>query len=144
MRALLDVNVLVAILDSNHTFHARAHSWLKAEKKIAWASCPLTENGVLRIMSNPGYDPVRKHSLQQLAAQLRIFIEKTDHEFWEDKLSMLNDSVFALDYTYSYRHLTDSYLLALATVNQGCFVTFDQSIILSWVKGATADKLKMI
>ncbi len=144
MRALLDINVMIALLDSNHAFYSRAHSWWKAEKKVSWASCPITENGVLRIMSGTGYDPVRKYTLMQLTTQLRVFVEKTDHEFWEDNVSMLDDSVFASDNIYGSRQLTDSYLLGLATFNNGCFVTFDRGVVLASAKDATADNIKVI
>ena len=55
MRALLDVNLLIALLDPDHVFHERAHDWWEANRSAGWASCPLTENGVVRVMSNPNY-----------------------------------------------------------------------------------------
>jgi predicted nucleic acid-binding protein len=55
MHALLDVNVLIALLDSDHVHHARARAWLKENIRHGWASCPLTQNGCIRIMSQPGY-----------------------------------------------------------------------------------------
>ena len=55
MRALLDVNVLIALLDSDHLHHGRARGWLKENIKHGWASCPLTQNGCIRIMSQTGY-----------------------------------------------------------------------------------------
>jgi hypothetical protein len=51
MRALLDVNVLIALLDAGHMHHARATHWLGQEIENGWASCPLTQNGCLRIMA---------------------------------------------------------------------------------------------
>ena len=50
MRALLDVNLLIALLDPDQVFHERAHDWWEANRSAGWASCPLTENGVVRIM----------------------------------------------------------------------------------------------
>ncbi len=55
MRALLDVNVLIALLDQDHIFHEVAMGWLETEIRHGWASCPITQNGCIRIMSNPGY-----------------------------------------------------------------------------------------
>ena len=55
MRALLDVNVLIALLDSDHTSHAVAFSWFKHHAGGGWASCPITQNGCIGIMANPGY-----------------------------------------------------------------------------------------
>ncbi|TLZ12344.1 MAG: hypothetical protein E6K34_17875 [Gammaproteobacteria bacterium] len=55
MRALLDVNVLIALLDSDHTLHGTAMSWFAKHAREGWASCPITQNGCVRIMSNPSY-----------------------------------------------------------------------------------------
>ena len=54
-RALLDVNVLIALLDADHLHHARAAAWLADNIKAGWASCAITQNGCVRIMSQPGY-----------------------------------------------------------------------------------------
>ena len=44
-----------ALLDSDHLHHVRARAWLKENIKAGWASCPLTQNGRIPIMSQPGY-----------------------------------------------------------------------------------------
>lgn len=51
MRALLDVNVLVALLDTDHVHHRPAAAWLEAYLKHGWASCAITQNGGIRILS---------------------------------------------------------------------------------------------
>ena len=143
MRALLDVNVIIALLDSKHVFHRRAHSWWATNGKIGWASCPLTENAVVRIMSNPNYDRLHRFSIGDLIGQLRDFIQKTDHQFWADDISILNNSLFEVDRIHSPKQITDLYLLALATKHGGRLVTFDQNISLSAVKGARAENLSV-
>ena len=55
MRALLDVNFLIALLDAGHIHHQRARQWLEQEIENGWVSCPLTQNGCLRIMAQPSY-----------------------------------------------------------------------------------------
>ena len=55
MRALLEVNVLIALLDGAHVGHTTASAWLAREVRQGWASCPLTQNGCVRIMSQPAY-----------------------------------------------------------------------------------------
>jgi predicted nucleic acid-binding protein len=55
MRALLDVNVLIALFDGGHAMHRRAMDWMEREAGAGWASCPITQNGVLRAMSQPGH-----------------------------------------------------------------------------------------
>ncbi len=58
-RYLLDVNVLIALIDANHVHHDRAHQWFAAEGVHAWATCATTENGLLRIVGNPRYRPIK-------------------------------------------------------------------------------------
>ena len=53
LASLLDVNVLVALFDPDHVHHEAAHVWFAATRGAGWATCPLTENGVVRVLSNP-------------------------------------------------------------------------------------------
>ena len=75
MRALLDVNVLIALLDSAHIHHAQTMTWLSGNITSGWASCPLTQNGCIRIMSQPGYPnaraPVKRDRPAPIAARRR-------------------------------------------------------------------------
>ena len=74
MRALLDVNVLIALLDSDHTSHAVALGWFTENAREGWASCPITQNGCVRIMSNPGYPNALP--IQSAASLLRRFVKQ--------------------------------------------------------------------
>ena len=133
MQALLDINVIIALLDPDHAFHERAHDWWAKNSKHGWASCPLTENGVVRIMSNPAYSRNTRFMPGDLISRLRQFASQTDHEFWPDNLSLCDEKYFITSQIHSSRHLTDIYLLALATQHRGRLATFDQSILLSAV-----------
>jgi hypothetical protein len=141
MRALLDVNFIIALLDPDHAFHERAHAWWAANVKRGWASCPLTENGVVRIMSNPNYTGKARFTPADLIGRLRTFAAQSNHEFWPDDLSLRDEKIFVADRIHSSRQLTDLYLLALATKQQGRLVTFDQGIPLSSVRQAKAANL---
>ncbi len=141
MRALLDVNLLIALLDASHAFHQRAHAWWAAEQGSGWASCPLTENGVIRIMTLPAYSAVRRFTVEELVGALNGFIANSDHEFWTDELTLRDASLFATDRIHGGRQLTDLYLLALAVRRKGRLATFDQHIPLSAVKKATHRQL---
>ena len=141
MRGLLDVNVIIALLDPDHAFHERAHAWWAANGKRGWASCPLTENGVVRIMSHPGYSQVMRFTPGELIALLRQFEAESDHEFWADELSLCDEKIFVAERIHGSRQLTDVYLLALAVANQGRLVTFDHGIPLSGVQNARAENL---
>jgi uncharacterized protein len=136
MRALLDVNVLIALLDSDHSLHARATEWFASHARAGWASCPITENGCMRIMSHPGYPnalPVRAIVERLAAATTSNF-----HEFWPDDISLLDEERVDATRIHGPRQLTDLYLLALAVRHGGRFVTFDHSVSVEAIKGAKA------
>ncbi|HWJ56793.1 MAG TPA: hypothetical protein VNR90_11235, partial [Vicinamibacterales bacterium] len=51
--ALLDVNLLVALFDPDHVHHDISHDWFAEQRGVGWATCPLTENGLVRVLSSP-------------------------------------------------------------------------------------------
>jgi hypothetical protein len=144
MRALLDVNIVIALLDPDHAFHERAHEWWAAQAKSGWASCPIVENGVVRIMSHPGYSPGARFTPGDLISRLRTFATQTNHEFWPDDVSLRDGKLFLAERIHSSRQLTDLYLLALAAKHAGRLATFDQAISISAVRGAKAESLCVI
>ena len=143
MRSLLDVNVLLALLDTDHAFHQRAHVWWRGEKP-AWASCPLTENGFLRVMSSVNYSQSRKFTVGEQAAQFRSFAESTAHSFWPDSISLGDQRHFCHEKILSSQQLTDVYLLGLAVENNGRLVTFDRHITLACVVNAKPQNLLVL
>jgi uncharacterized protein len=136
MRALLDVNVLIALLDAGHTSHQSALQWFAAHAASGWASCPITQNGCLRILSHQGYPNAR--SVHEVAQRLRDVTANRVHAFWPDDVSLLDESTIDSRRVHGPRQLKDVYLLALAVKRGGRFVTFDQSIAIEAVRGATA------
>lgn len=141
MRSLLDVNFVIALLDPDHIFQGKAHQWWSINRDSGWASCPLTENGVVRIMSAPGYSGKMRFTPNDMIGRVRDFIDKSDHEFWPDEISLLDEKIFAADRIHTPKQITDLYLLALATKHHGQLVTFEQSIHLSAVTGAKTENL---
>ena len=144
MRALLDVNVVIALLDPDHAFHERAHAWWAAQAKSGWASCPIVENGVVRIMSHPSYSQGARFTPGDLISRLRTFATQTNHEFWPDDVSLRDGKLFTAERIHSSRQLTDLYLLALATQHAGKLATFDRSIPIFAVCSAKAENLCVI
>ena len=131
MAALLDVNVLIALLEPNHIHHDIAHDWFGDQRQGNWASCPLTQNGFIRIISQRNYGyPMTTASA---AAALAAFIAETDHEFWPDSISLLDLSHCDATRLASAGQLTDTYLLALAKANGGQLVTLDARLIVNAV-----------
>ena len=144
MRALLDVNVLIALLDPDHVFHERGHQWWKSNAQSGWASCPLTENGVVRIMSKPSYSKGARFSPIELINRLEDFASHSDHEFWPDDLSLRHDSIFVRERLHTSRSISDIYLLALAAKHEGWLATFNEGIPISAVSTASAANLCVV
>lgn len=141
-RALLDVNVLLALLDSDHADHAHAQQWAAEGLRGGWASCAVTENGFVRVLSQPRYpSPVPAAQAADLLAEAAA---GGDHAFWNCDLSILSTEQIDLRRIHSGRHLTDAYLLALATRQDGRLVTFDRSIPASAVPAARAEHLLVL
>ena len=139
MRALLDVNVLIALLDQAHPHHIAALSWLKANIRHGWASCPITQNGCVRIMSQASYPGARP--VAQITERLREALNHASHKFWPDEISIVDPDIIDATRVHGARQITDTYLLALACKNGGRLVTFDSGIALAAVKGAAARHL---
>ena len=144
MRALLDVNVLIALFDPDHVFHERAHLWLEENSGAGIATCPLTENGVVRILSHPGYSKAIRITPAEVVRRLGRFCKSQDHEFWPDSLSLRDTEVFRVESLLGPRQLTDLYLLALAVKEGGCLATLDERITSAAVVGATAGQVVVI
>ena len=141
MRSLLDVNVLVALFDSNHSLHASALSWFSEHGDSGWASCPITLNGCVRVMSQAGYP--ERMPVASLVDRLRQATAHRAHEFWPDDTSLLDEKIDATR-IHGPGQLTDVYLLALAVARGGRLVTLDQSIGLDAVRGAQKKHLVVI
>lgn len=135
MGALLDINVLISLVDWNHEFHQRARRWIRENHQFGWATCPITQNGFLRILSSPQYQDAAGHSAQvspnRVAGWLRQLISSPHHVFLPDDISVCDDGVLATDMLITYRQITDLYLVALATRHAMKFVTFDRRIAYS-------------
>jgi uncharacterized protein len=139
MRALLDINVLIALHDRDHVHHVRAATWFETNIEHGWASCPLTLNGCLRIMNQPGYSSPQP--LSTLITMLQRSTGASVHETWFDDISILDATRFQHAHMHSHTQLTDLYLLGLAVKNRGRLVSFDQRIPMSGVRGARPENM---
>ncbi len=137
MRALLDVGVLVALLDAAHVHHRDAWRWLERELAHGWASCPLTQNGCVRVMSSPAYPGARPPA--EVAARLAEATADPSHAFWPADLSLLSGRVLRWERILGHRQITEAYLLALAVRHGGRLVTLDRRLRPDAVRGAGAD-----
>ena len=140
--ALLDVNVLVALFDPDHVHHEAAHDWFSANRDAGWATCPLTENGLVRILSNIAYTGTHE-TATMICRRLDKFCSSGNHTFWANQLSLRDERRFDLS-GVSHAQITDVYLLGTATENGGRLATFDRRIPLQAVIEADHTQIEII
>lgn len=139
---LLDVNVLIALCDKEHIHHGDAARWFYLNAKAGWASCPLTQNGAIRIMSNSKYPNSRP--IGMVIEQINQLCNTSYHHFWNDNLSLIDSTIFNRRHLLIPKQITDTYLLALAVNQNGKFLTIDRGISLSSVVGAQKQHLEKL
>jgi hypothetical protein len=133
-RFLLDVNVLIALVDPTHVQHDRAHEWFARKGKRAWATCPLVENGVLRILGSSRY-PNSPGTPAAVAEMVSILLGLEGHAFWPDDVTLLDAKRVDTTRLLDSAQITDSYLLALARAHGGQLATFDRHLVTDAVVG---------
>lgn len=126
-RYLLDVNVLIALVDPAHVAHEPVHAWFGRVGRKAFATCPITENGLLRIVGHPKY-PNSPGPPSSVVGALLAIRALPGHAFWPDSISVVDDSVFDSTQLSSHAKVTDSYLLALARAHRGKLATLDHRL----------------
>lgn len=137
MTYLLDVNVLIALIDPSHVSHDAAHRWFAATGSASWATCPITENGVLRIVGHPNY-PNSPGSPAAVAPVLMGLRALPGHVFWRDDISLTDTDLVDAAAILLPAQVTDTYLLALAAANGGQLATFDRRLSAKAVRGGKA------
>ena len=131
-RFLLDVNVLIALIDPAHVQHDNAHEWFAKSGGKAWATCPLTENGVLRIVGHARY-PSSPGTPAAVGELLMEFLDHPGHEFWPEDISLLDGQRVHVARLLDSAQVTDTYLLALAAAHGGKLATFDRQLVTNAV-----------
>jgi toxin-antitoxin system PIN domain toxin len=124
---LLDVNALLALVWPAQEHHERVRAWFLANASRHWATCPITQAGCVRLLSNPTVTPgaLSVHdALQVLAANLK----HPGHIFWPDDLELLSSLSLCGSKLQGYRQITDAYLLGMAIHRKAHLVTLDGSI----------------
>lgn len=133
MTALLDVNILIALADSTHKKHKVVSDWFLSVKNRSWATCPITENGFIRILAQPAYS----HFTNDIEA-IRIILSRMraapGHQFWPDSVSITETN--RISNLQNAKATTDLYLLALAVKNKGQLATMDSKMRSNYVNGS--------
>ncbi len=143
MRYLLDVNVWVALVDEAHAHHAQALAFMQ-RRKLQIATCPLVENGVIRVLNLPGYSRYGPVGFDKVRSKLRDICADMDHAFWPDDVSLRTEGTINWSRVLGHNQITDVYLLALAVTHKGALATLDHRVALSTVEGARAEHLLLL
>ena len=140
---LLDTNMLIALCDADHEHHERVRAWFGKASSHGWATCPLTENGLLRIMGHPAYPggPGSPAGIRPLLQKLRTH---RFHHFLPDAVTLADGYLIADLDDVGPKGLTDVYLLALAVHNKATFATLDQKIDPRKVAGGPAAFINLL
>lgn len=119
MKTLLDANLLVALLVDDHVHHDRAEQWL-SDLDGEFASCPITEGALIRIVLQGGGTVVG--ALESLGSL------RTNHrfEFWPDDLPYGSVDMTGV---IGHRQVSDAYLAGLARSREGSLATFDRGLV---------------
>ena len=131
---LLDANVLIALIDPAHVHHGIAQHWFDRHEKDGWATCPLVQNAVLRIVGHSSY-PNSAGTPAAVAEVLKVWCKSQHHVFWQDDFSLLHSEVVDPSRLLDSAQVTDTYLLALAHKRGGQLATFDRRLITDAVRG---------
>ncbi len=141
MTFLIDVNVIIALIDPRHVAHDDAHAWFASAGAAAWATCPITENGVIRIVGNPRYPhmPGSPAAVAEIVAEIVAKLAKLPgHVFWPDDMSIVDSAEVDFEKIMTSAQVTDAYLLALAKAHDGQLASFDRKLSTAAVKNGKA------
>ena len=125
--ALLDINILTALLWPTHEHHEAAHRWFGSRATAPWATCSLTQLGFVRIISNPAFSRDALSPTEALAL-IGENLAHPAHQFWTESLQLPPAVKVMEPRLQGYRQLTDAYLLALAHRRKGVLATFDRGL----------------
>lgn len=125
--ALLDVSVLIASIDEGHVSYKGVHAWLHEARRRSWATCPLTQAGFVRIISNRRFHP-HPVSLAESLKLLSDITQRPGHHFWPMDISFREAVQPFRERLFGHQQVTDAYLLGLAINNKGRLVTLDSGI----------------
>lgn len=142
MAALLDVNALIALVDSDHVEHLAMEKWFLKHHRWGWATCPLSENGMVRVLSQAAYPSGQRtpaEAVQILKALKAAFDDS--YEFWPDDVSLSDGKIFNETLIAGPRQVTDVYLLGLAMRHKASIVSFDRALAWQGVRGASASMI---
>jgi toxin-antitoxin system PIN domain toxin len=137
--SLLDVNCLIALLDLDHVHHTTVARWFRSNSKNGWATCAITENGLVRVMSLPRY-PSGRRAPEEIIERLQALksAHKLSHQFWPDDISLTDKTLFRAEYITGSLYVTDAYLLGLAARQGAKLLSLDRTLPWQAIRNGTA------
>ncbi|MGO9340737.1 MAG: TA system VapC family ribonuclease toxin [Terracidiphilus sp.] len=126
---LLDVNVLVARFWEPHVFHRKVRAWMASHENEGWATCPITQAGFVRTLSNPGFSPDGPRPAEAMHWLAQTLKENPSHQFWPDDLELSIACAHSASHISGFKQITDAYLLGLALHRKGKLLTLDRRML---------------
>ena len=144
MPALLDVNALIALIDSDHVGHPAMSRWFRRYHRAGWATCPLTENGTVRVLSQASYPSGARTPMEVVEVLIALKAAfAQSYEFWPDDLSLSDSALFDPALIAGSRQVTDAYLLGVASHHKAILVSFDRSLPWHAIRGGSANLIHL-
>lgn len=139
MVSLLDVNCLIALLDVDHVHHVTLQRWFRSNSSKGWSTCAITENGLVRVMSQPRY-PSGRRAPEEIIERLLALktAHKRSHRFWPDDISLTDDTLFRSVFITGSLYVTDAYLLGLAARHGAKLLSLDRNLPWQAIQNGTA------
>ena len=134
----------MALFNPDHTHHEVAHDWFADNHSDGWATCALTQNGFVRVLSERRGSRRYVSASQKSSISCGVFAAAKEHVFWPDAVSLTDATLFNPSLIRGHRQVSDVYLLGLAKKMGGYLATFDAGIPLSAVVGATRNTIAVI
>jgi toxin-antitoxin system PIN domain toxin len=142
---LPDVNVLIALMDPWHVHHEPAHGWWRGQPGRLWATCAITENGLIRVLTQPRY-PNKLATVAEAVGLLRRWkaTHASTHCWWAADPSLTDETLFQPEQLAGHGQVTDAYLLGLARRHGGRLVTFDRTVPWQALVSGSSDLVELL
>lgn len=126
MKVFPDINVLIALFDTSHQHHLVAKREFMKYVPAGWCSCSMSQNGFIRIVSNPSY--LNSMSVAEATTLLKLAVERTNHTYLDNTLSLLDTHRFETTKLLTHKQISDLFLIGMAIHYDVKLLTFDRNI----------------
>lgn len=126
-RQLPDVNVLLALVWPKHEAHQAAHAWFARAGQTSWATNPITQLGLVRLLTNPA---VTQGAVNAAVAvgMMQQLTQHAAHQFWPLDKPVAAELEPMCARVRGHQQWTDALLLQQAIAHRAVLVSFDKGI----------------